>query len=141
MQQSINKKKENTHSHLKILKEEEEFSSSKETLSKQSSENSIESDESVIKSLENEESSENSSEDKESLTDNENGSTSEYEVSSIKSNSGSNVSLVFKTDRLVFFSVLNHVVSSILTIYNNGTTAIHFEWKKVQRNNDITKVY
>jgi len=54
--------------------------------------------------------------------------------------SNSKVSLVFQTDRLVFFSVLNHVVSSILTIYNNGTTAIHFEWRKVKRDNDISKV-
>jgi len=91
-------------------------------------------DDYVIKGLESEESITDSNEDSKSDIDDEIG-----EKINISEESGSNVSLVFKTDRLVFFSVLNHVVSSILTIYNNGTTAIHFEWRKVKRDNNITK--
>ena len=90
---------------------------------------STEEDENVIKRLK----EEGNLEYNESLINEEN---NKNEVSK----SGSNVSLIFQTDRLVFFSVLNHVVSSILTVYNNGTTAIHFEWRKIKRDNNITKV-
>ncbi|ORX55358.1 hypothetical protein BCR36DRAFT_321391 [Piromyces finnis] len=137
MSQAFNKKKEDSSVPNGNINEEKEKHSSA-SISKNNSNSSLESDESVLKSMEIEESSENNSEVKKSIIGNENESI-DINGTFLDNSQNSNVSLVFKTDRLVFFSVLNHVVSSILTIYNNGTTAIHFEWRKVQRNNDITK--
>jgi len=124
-----NQQKDNSNSDR--TKDEVEDLSSNGSLSKNNSNNSLESnenDENVINSLREENNLETTNDEDKNINN---------EIQ--KDESQSKVSLVFQTDRLVFFSVLNHVVSSILTIYNNGTTAIHFEWRKVKRDNDISK--
>jgi len=127
MKKSLSKKS-SISSNKKSNTEGSIYSSSK-VLSKNSINSNIDSkDEFVIKGLKIEKTMEENNEDEQYVNENNEKCIEEEDI--INNGSKSNVSLIFKTDRLVFFSVLNHVVSSILTIYNNGTTAIHFEWKK-----------
>lgn len=43
--------------------------------------------------------------------------------------------LVFAANQMMFEVLLNETSSSILTVYNRGSTAVHFEWRQTQRSN------
>jgi hypothetical protein len=49
----------------------------------------------------------------------------------------SGVFLKLVANQMSFEVLLNEVSTSVLTVYNQGPTAIHFEWKKVVKDNPL----
>lgn len=47
------------------------------------------------------------------------------------------VHLIFSLKRIFFSIPINQVTSSVITVHNRGTMAVHFEWQKVKKANPL----